>query len=233
MFSKIYSSATIGIDAYIVEVETHSEKQIPNFLIVGLPDSAIKESRERVTAAIKNSGFQFPLKKITVNLAPADIKKEGSAFDLPIAIGILNSAEMLNTDFLETTVMLGELSLDGTLRKIKGALSITVEAKEKGFKQIILPKESAKEASIVEGIDVYGLENLSEVIEFLNGKDKLTIKLFWRLFKSVSSVIVPGVIIRTTSRSNGPLCPRFFASSGLSICSHTAIFKPEAINFIK
>ncbi|PJA95905.1 MAG: magnesium chelatase [Ignavibacteriales bacterium CG_4_9_14_3_um_filter_34_10] len=170
MFSKIYSSATIGIDAYIVEVETHSEKQIPNFLIVGLPDSAIKESRERVTAAIKNSGFQFPLKKITVNLAPADIKKEGSAFDLPIAIGILNSAEMLNTDFLETTVMLGELSLDGTLRKIKGALSITVEAKEKGFKQIILPKESAKEASIVEGIDVYGLENLSEVIEFLNGK---------------------------------------------------------------
>jgi magnesium chelatase family protein len=170
MFSKIYSSATIGIDAYIVEVETHSEKQLPAFLIVGLPDSAIKESRERVTAAIKNSGFQFPLKKITVNLAPADIKKEGSAFDLPIAIGILNSAELLNSDFLENTVILGELSLDGTLRKIKGALSITVEAKEKGFRQIILPRESAKEASIVDGIDVYGLENLTEVIEFLNGK---------------------------------------------------------------
>ncbi|GAB4137720.1 MAG: YifB family Mg chelatase-like AAA ATPase [Ignavibacteriales bacterium] len=170
MFSKIYSSATIGIDAYIVEVETHSDKQLPSFQIVGLPDNAVKESRERVTAAIKNSGFQFPLKKITVNLAPADIKKEGSSFDLPIAIGVLVSAELFNSDLLEETIMLGELSLDGTLRKVKGALSIAVEAKNKGFKKIVLPIESAKEASIVEGIAVYGLQNLNEVIELLNGK---------------------------------------------------------------
>lgn len=170
MFSKVYSAATIGIDAYIVEVETHSDKQIPSFQIVGLPDNAVKESRERVTAAIKNSGYQFPLKKITVNLAPADIKKEGSAFDLPIAIGILVSAELINSNLLEETIILGELSLDGSLRKIKGALSISVEAKNKGFKKIILPKESAKEASIVDGIEVYGLQNLNEVIELLNGK---------------------------------------------------------------
>lgn len=169
MFAKIFSSATFGIDAFIVEVETHSEKQIPSFTIVGLPDNAVKESRERVIAAIKNSGYQFPLKKITVNLAPADIKKEGSSFDLPIAIGILVSAEILSSPILDETIILGELSLDGTLRKIKGALSITVESRNKGFKKIILPKDSAKEASIVEGIEVYAMENLNEVIDFLNG----------------------------------------------------------------
>jgi len=172
MFSKIFSSATLGIDAYIVEVETHSEKQIPSFTIVGLPDNAVKESRERVVAAIKNSGFQFPLKKITVNLAPADIKKEGSSFDLPIAIGILTSAEFLSSELVDQTIILGELSLDGTLRKIKGALSITVEAKNKGFKKIILPKESAKEASIVDGIEVYAMDSLIEVVDFLKGNPK-------------------------------------------------------------
>ena len=169
MFSKIFSSATLGIDAYIVEVETHSEKQIPSFTIVGLPDNTVKEARERVVAAIKNSGLSFPLKKITVNLAPADIKKEGSAFDLPIALGILISTEMISSDLIDQTIILGELSLDGTLRKIKGALSIAVEAKNKGFKKIILPKDSAREASIVDGIEVYAMESLNEVINFLNG----------------------------------------------------------------
>ena len=169
MLSKILSSATYGIDAYLVEVETNVEKQIPGFIIVGLPDSAVKESRERVTAAIKNSGFEFPLKKITVNLAPADIKKEGSSFDLPIAIGLLSATELIDSNKLTDTVFLGELSLDGTLRPIKGALPITVEARKKGIKRIILPLESSIEASIVDDIDVYGVGKLEEVVDFLNG----------------------------------------------------------------
>jgi len=168
MLSKIFSSATYGIDAYLVEVETHVEKQVPGFIIVGLPDNTVKESRERVTAAIKNSSFEFPIKKITINLAPADIKKEGSAFDLPIAIGILSAIEKAETGMLGDSVLLGELSLDGLLRPIKGALSISVEAKKKGMKRIILPKESANEAGIVDGIEVYGMENLFEVVQFLN-----------------------------------------------------------------
>lgn len=171
MLSKIISSATYGIDAYIVEVETHCEKNLPGFVIVGLPDNAVKESRERVVAAVKNSGIEFPAKKITINLAPADIKKEGSAFDLPIAIGILTSAELINSDFLDEVMILGELSLDGSLRHIKGGLPIAVNAKQKGIKKLILPKESADEASIVDGIDVYGLNNLEEVINFLENPD--------------------------------------------------------------
>ncbi|MDR3609036.1 MAG: YifB family Mg chelatase-like AAA ATPase [Ignavibacteriaceae bacterium] len=167
MLSKIYSSATYGIDAYIVEVETNVEKNIPSFTIVGLPDNAIKESRERVSAAIKNSGFEFPIKKITVNLAPADIKKEGSSFDLAIAVGLLRASEKLTDNLLEDTVFLGELSLDGTLRPIKGALPIAVESRNKGMKRIILPLDSAMEASLVGEIDVYGMNNLSQVIQFL------------------------------------------------------------------
>ena len=169
MLSKILSSATYGIDAYLVEVETHVEKQIPGFIIVGLPDSAVKESRERVTAAIKNSGLEYPLKKITVNLAPADIKKEGSSFDLPIAVGLLSAIGLIESNKLEETVFLGELSLDGKLRPVKGALPITVEAKKKGIKRIILPTESSAEASIVDEINVFGVTTLSEVVDFLNG----------------------------------------------------------------
>ena len=169
MLSKVFASATIGIDAYIVEVETQVEKFVPGFVVVGLPDNAVKESRERVTAAIKNSGLEFPIRKFTVNLAPADIKKEGSSFDLPIAIGLLASSEQVDNSKLHEVILLGELSLDGTLRKVKGALPIAVEAKKRGFKKIILPKDSTREESIVEGIEVYGMESLREVVDFLNG----------------------------------------------------------------
>src|SRR3972149_3091056 len=168
MLSKLFSSATYGIDAYIVEVETHVEKQIPSFTIVGLPDNAVKESRERVMAAIKNTGFEFPHKKITVNLAPADIKKEGSSFDLPIAIGILAATEIIGLDSINDIVFLGELSLDGKLRPIKGALPISVEVKRRGIKKLIVPKESAEEAAIVDGVEVYGVESLEEVVQFIN-----------------------------------------------------------------
>ncbi|MBI1938827.1 MAG: YifB family Mg chelatase-like AAA ATPase [Ignavibacteriales bacterium] len=171
MFSKVFSASTFGIDAYKVEVETHCEKQLPSVTIVGLPDNAVKESRERIIAALKNSGIELPHRKITVNLAPADIKKEGSAFDLPIAVGILASNEVVQTEKLEETLLLGELSLDGTLRKVKGGLPIAVEVKKLGIKNFIIPKDSAKEASIVEGVNVYGLENLNEVVKFLNSEN--------------------------------------------------------------
>lgn len=170
MLSKIFTSATHGIDAYVIEVETNVEKNIPSITIVGLPDNAIKESKERVTAAIKNSGFEFPIKKITINLAPADIKKEGSSFDLPIAIGILSANEVIESSFLSDSIFLGELSLDGTLRHVKGALPIAVEAKKNGMKRIILPEESAKEAAIVDGVEVYGINSLKNVVEFLNSE---------------------------------------------------------------
>ncbi len=177
MFSKLYSSATLGINAYLVEVETHFQSQVPAITIVGLPDNAVKESRERVTAAIKNSGYEFPIKRITINLAPADIKKEGSGFDLPIALGILSADKIIKNESLSDSVFLGELSLDGRLRNIKGALSISAEAKRKGIKKIFLPIETAKEASIVEGIEVYGVETLKETVQLLNGEiNKTSIK---------------------------------------------------------
>ncbi len=169
MLAKIISSTTYGIDAYLVEVETNVERQIPGFTIVGLPDNTVKESRERVTAAVKNSNFEIKPSRITVNLAPADIKKEGSAFDLPIAIGLLAATDHVNENLIPESVLLGELSLDGKLRPIKGALPISVEAKRKGFKRIILPVDSAKEASIVDDIEVYGMDNLEDVVSFLNG----------------------------------------------------------------
>ena len=168
MLSKIYSSATYGIDAYLVEVETNVEKKIPGFTIVGLPDSAVRESRERVSTSIKNIGIEFPKRRITVNLAPADIKKEGSSFDLPIAVGLLAATEGIKETDLSDTVFLGELAFDGRLRPVKGALPIAVEARKRKIKRIILPRESAEEASIVDGINVYGMEDLSEVIQFLN-----------------------------------------------------------------
>lgn len=170
MLSKVFSSATYGIDAYLVEVETHVERGVPGFTMVGLPDSAVKESKERVSAAVKNSNLQYPIKKITVNLAPADIRKEGSAFDLPLAIGILAASEFIDERLLEDTVILGELALDGSIRPIRGALPIAVRVKESGMKRLILPADSAPEASIVEGIEVYAMQSLNDVVEFLNGQ---------------------------------------------------------------
>jgi len=173
MLAKGFSSSTQGIEAYIVEVETQTEKNIPSFTIVGLPDSAVRESRERVLAAIKNSGFILKPRKITVNLAPADIKKEGSSFDLPIALSILAAEEFLPKEALTSVLTLGELSLDGSLRKIKGGLPIAAEAKKNGFEEIILPSASASEASIVEGINVLSAEKLTDVVSYLKGEGTL------------------------------------------------------------
>lgn len=192
MFSKVLTGSTFGIDAYLIEVETHSDKQLPSITIVGLPDNTVKESRERVTAAIKNSNIELPHRKNTVNLAPADIKKEGSAFDLAIAIGILSANELVNQNLLDQTFLLGELSLDGSLRKIKGALPITVEARKRKVKNIILPIDSVKEASIVEGVNVYGMHNLIEVIQFLN-EEKIFSPIFTNkeeIFSSVNTYVL-------------------------------------------
>ncbi len=169
MISRIYSAALMGIDAYMVEVEANIEgKTLPGFATVGLPDNAVKESRERVQSAIRNSGYEFPVKKITINLAPADIRKEGSSYDLPIAIGILAANGVVSESLLEDHVILGELALDGSLRPIRGALSVAWEVRKQGMKALALPKENAKEAAMTEGLDVYPISNLQEAIDFLN-----------------------------------------------------------------
>ncbi|NOZ04485.1 MAG: YifB family Mg chelatase-like AAA ATPase [FCB group bacterium] len=175
MLAKVLSSAILGIDAYIVEVEAHlSGAKLARFMTVGLPEGAVKESKERVKAAIKNSGYRFPYKYITVNLAPADIRKEGSAFDLPIAIGILAAMGVVKRTYFDKLLLMGELALDGSLRPIKGALSIAICARNEGIPGIILPVENAREAGVVDGIKVAGVSSLNEVISILN--DETSIK---------------------------------------------------------
>ncbi len=169
MLSKVLSGAVLGIDAYIVDVEVDLHFGMANFTIVGLPDGAVRESRERVKAAITNTGFVFPVNRIIVNLAPADIKKEGSAFDLPVALGILTSMGMIQPEKLEKYLFVGELSLDGSLRPIHGSLSIAVASRNNNIEGILLPEENANEAAVVEGIDIYPIQTLAQAIEFLNG----------------------------------------------------------------
>ena len=173
MLATVLSSALLGIDAYIVKVEVDVAGGLPYFTTVGLPDSAIKESRDRVTAAIKNSGFYFPQTRITANLAPADIRKAGSAFDLPIAIGVMAATNQVNLARLENAMILGELSLDGNIRGIQGGLPIAIAAKENGIEDLILPAENAKEAAIVEGVNVYPVTSLSEATAFLNSEKEI------------------------------------------------------------
>ncbi len=170
MLSRVLSAYVIGIDAHLIEVEADiASRGLPHFSMVGLPDAAVKESRDRIKAALKNIGFNFPLKQITINLAPADMKKEGSSFDLPIAIGIVAAEGIIPQNRLNDYIMTGELSLDGRIKPVKGALPIALEAKRLGYKGLILPAENAAEAAVVSGIAVYGMESLPEVIEYLNG----------------------------------------------------------------
>ena len=170
MLSKVLSSAVVGIDAIQVDVEVDIAPGLPAFTTVGLPDGAVKESKDRVRAALKNSGYEFPARRITANLAPADIRKEGAAYDLPISIGILAATGVIKTDRLRDYTLLGELSLDGSLNRIRGALSMAVAARRSGLKGIILPRENAPEAAVVRGLDVIGAETLSQVVEFLGGR---------------------------------------------------------------
>ena len=169
MLVKTFGCALFGIDAITVTIEVNIDKGI-NFYLVGLPDSAVKESQQRIEAAIGNLGYNFPHKKIIINMAPADIRKEGSAYDLPIAIGIMAASEQMDEGLLDQFVLMGELSLDGTLNPIKGTLPIAIKAKEDGFRGLIVPKANAREAAVVEGLEVYGADNIHEVVSILNGE---------------------------------------------------------------
>lgn len=171
MLAKVLSSALTGIDAILVDVEVDLTPGLPAFATVGLPDGAVKESKDRVRAALKNSGYDFPARRITANLAPADIRKEGAAYDLPISIGILAATGVVKEGRLQNYILLGELSLDGTLKEIRGALSMAVTAKRAGMAGIILPLENAPEAAVVDGLDIIGASTLAQVVEFLNDRE--------------------------------------------------------------
>ncbi len=169
MLAKTYGSAVYGVDAYLITVEVNVG-QGTKFFMVGLPDSAVKESEQRVESAIKHYDYRMPRQKVVVNLAPADVRKEGSAYDLPIALAILKASEQIMADDLESYVIMGELALDGELRPIKGVLPIAIEARKNGFKGFILPDENASEAAIVDGLNIIGVKNVREAIEHLEGK---------------------------------------------------------------
>ena len=172
MLVKVYGAAVQGVDATIVTIEVNTSRGI-KFFLVGLPDAAVKESNERIRAALLNTGYKFPSNQITVNMAPADIRKEGSAYDLPIAIGILAAGDVVATDKLSRYLIMGELGLDGNLMPIKGALPIAIKARELGYEGFILPNQNAREAAVVNNLNVYGVDNIVQVIRFLNGEDIL------------------------------------------------------------
>lgn len=168
MLSKVYCASTIGVDARMIEVEVNMSGGVPKYYLVGLPDRAVSESKDRIDAALKNSGTVFPRGRITVNLAPADVPKEGSAFDLPIALSLLAVSNQVETEKLNKSMVLGELSLDGQLRPVKGVLPIAVEARRRGLEYIILPEKNGAEAAVVDGIKVMGFEDLKQVIEWMS-----------------------------------------------------------------
>ena len=168
MLVKTFGAAVQGINATIVTIEVNVSKGI-RFLHVGLPDIAVKESHERIASALNYTGHEFPHQQIVINMAPADIRKEGSAYDLPLAIGIMAAHTKLKWSNLESYVIMGELSLDGGLRPIKGVLPIAIKAREEGYKGFILPKQNAREAAVVNNLDVYGVESITEVINFFSG----------------------------------------------------------------
>lgn len=172
MLVKLFGAAVQGIDATIITIEVNSSRGI-KFFLVGLPDSAVKESHERIVSALQVNGYKFPTCQIVINMAPADIRKEGSSYDLPLAIGILAATGTINSDKLGKYLLIGELSLDGSLQPVKGALPIAIAARAQGFEGFILPKQNAREAAVVNNLQVYGVDNITEVIDFFNGKKKL------------------------------------------------------------
>ncbi len=189
MFSRTQSVGVFGFHTYMIQVEADISNGLPAFDIVGLPDATVKESRDRVRAAIKNCGFKFPVSRITVNLAPADRRKEGSIYDLPVLLAILKASGQLNAD-LSNSVTIGEVALDGILRGVNGVLAMTITAKENGIENIFVPKENAIEAAVVDGINVYPVENIKELIAHLNG-DQLIEKQPLTPTSAVSDIRVP------------------------------------------
>ena len=174
MLSIVNSYGLSGINGYIIKCEVDISNGLPGYDIVGLVGTSMKESKERVKSAIKNSALKYPIVKITVNLAPADTKKEGPLYDLPVALGILNATEQIPNNCLDDYIVLGELGLDGSIRKVNGVLPILISARLQGYKKVILPKENSQEASFIEGMEIYGVSSLKETVEFLNGNIKLS-----------------------------------------------------------
>ncbi|MDR1092280.1 MAG: YifB family Mg chelatase-like AAA ATPase [Prevotella sp.] len=172
MLIKIFGAAVQGIEATLITIEVNCSKGI-KFMLVGLPDASVKESHERIVSALQVNGYKFPRQQIVINMSPADIRKEGTAYDLPLAIGILAASEGLKQDRLEDYIIMGELSLDGSILPIKGVLPIAIKARELGFKGIILPKKNAREAAVVNNLDVYGVDNICEVVDFFNQEGTL------------------------------------------------------------
>jgi magnesium chelatase family protein len=172
-FTKVYSAGLQGVDAFLIHVELDNRmSQLPSWTTVGLPESAVKEGKDRVIAAIKNSGYDISFRKVTINLAPADTKKEGTAYDLPIAVALMITGELLEAQMVESTLLVGELSLTGELRSVRGVLSMAIMAKEQGIRRIFVPKDNVNEAAVVPEVEVYGFQDLSEVVEFLFGRLK-------------------------------------------------------------
>ena len=173
MLSIVKSMSLHGLDGYLVDVQVDISAGMPAWEVVGLPDTTVRESKERVRIAIRNSGFDFPSRKIIINLAPADKRKEGSFFDLPIAIGILLDLLVIQEQNLSDTIFIGELSLDGSVNKVNGILPMCIEAKKLGIKRAIIPKENDVEASVVEGLEIIGVSSLKQVVSYLNGNEKI------------------------------------------------------------
>lgn len=173
MLAKVLSSAVIGIDAFLVEVEVDITSGLPTFTTVGLPEASVKESKERVKSAISNSGYTFPDDRITVNLAPAHIKKEGTGFDLPIALGILTATQIISQNIISKYLVLGELSLDGRIKPVKGSLPMALAAKNAGYDGIIVPYDNGREASVVAGITVLPVKTLPQLVGFFRGFTKI------------------------------------------------------------
>jgi magnesium chelatase family protein len=161
--------AVMGIEAIAIDIEADISEMLPGFMIVGLPDNAIRESRERVMSAMKNCGFDFPARKVTINMAPADVRKEGSSFDLPIAIGLLEASSQIVLENRKEYLIVGELSLDGSVKRIKGMLSMAICARDLGVTGMIVPHENAREAAVAEGVAIYPVNTLTEALDFLKG----------------------------------------------------------------
>jgi len=168
MFTKINSCTVFGLESYLIEIEIDVRGGIPGYIMVGLPDTAVKESKERITSAIRNSGYQNPIRKLTINLAPADIAKKGTLFDLPIAIGILAGSEQIRTDILSETAIIGELALNGNVRRVNGILPMCLKLKEEGLQRVILPYENAREGALVNNLDIIPVHSLGDAIDYIN-----------------------------------------------------------------
>jgi len=171
MLIRTFASAVAGIDAVTVTIEVNVSRGI-RFFLVGLPDVAVKESQQRIESALRSLGFHWPGKQVVINMAPADIRKEGSSYDLPLAMGILTADEKVMKDGIGSFILMGELSLDGTLQPVKGVLPIALRAREEGFRGLIVPVKNSREAAVVNGLEVFGMEKLGDVVDFFNGTRK-------------------------------------------------------------